>query len=222
MGYFFSANLKTKIYPWFEKKKRVVFRLYSSKNNPAPPTIEAQHLCRFNLERIICGLNLHRRVLIPPTDASSSKTHRVGKSEELYLTAFKTEGTCEFIHLHTLWTLLCYQLCNTFYQTLMLFIQNHGRKLLPRPPRNQGQSKQYHQLKQPRNTKREAPLGRSIWTTSGGFSRCFLFAQRFESPHITKMAFCISISSGARFCPLKRLKPLPQQGFQRLHLFQQP
>ena len=41
-------------------------------------------------------------------------------------------------------------------------IQNHGRKLLPRPPRNQGQSKQYHQLKQPRNTKREAPLGRSI------------------------------------------------------------
>ena len=56
----------------------------------------------------------------------------------------------------------------------------------------------------------------------GGFSRCFLFAQRFESPHITKMAFCISISSGARFCPLKRLKPLPQQGFQGLHLFQQP
>lgn len=28
--------------------------------------------------------------------------------------------------------------------------------------RGQGQSKQYHQLKQPRNTKREAPLGRSI------------------------------------------------------------
>lgn len=43
-----------------------------------------------------------------------------------------------------------------------VLIQNHGRKLLPRPPRNQGQSKQYHQLKQPRNTKREAPLGRSI------------------------------------------------------------
>ena len=42
--------------------------------------------------------------------------------------------------------------------------QNHGRKLLPRNQgqRNQGQSKQYHQLKQPRNTKREAPLGRSI------------------------------------------------------------
>ena len=43
-----------------------------------------------------------------------------------------------------------------------VLIPNHGRKLLPRPPRNQGQSKQYHQLKQPRNTKREAPLGRSI------------------------------------------------------------
>lgn len=101
-------------------------------------------------------------------------------------------------------------------------IQNHVRKLLPRPPRNQGQSKQYHQLKQLCNKKREAPVGRSIGTASGGFSRCFLFAQRFESPHITKMAFCISISSGARFCPLKRLKPLPQQGFQGLHLFQQP
>ena len=33
---------------------------------------------------------------------------------------------------------------------------------------------------------------------------------------------CISISAGAQFFPLKRLKPLPQQGFQGLHLFQQP
>ena len=30
------------------------------------------------------------------------------------------------------------------------------------------------------------------------------------------------LSTGARFCPLKRLKPLPQQGFQGLYLFQQP
>ena len=40
-------------------------------------------------------------------------------------------------------------------------IQNHVRKLLPRPPRNQGQSKQYHQVKQLCNKKREAPVGSS-------------------------------------------------------------
>ena len=111
--------------------------------------------------------------------------------------------------------------CAPFLVLQRKYIQNHGRKLLPRPPRNQGQSKQYHQLKQPRNKTREAPAGRSYRTANGGFSHCFLFAQRFESPHITKMAVCISISTDARFCPLKRLKPLPQQGFQVLHLFQQ-
>ncbi|HJC40679.1 MAG TPA: hypothetical protein H9701_03890, partial [Candidatus Intestinimonas pullistercoris] len=57
----------------------------------------------------------------------------------------------------------------------------------------------------------ELPTGASL--------AVFLFAQRFESPHIAKMAFCITISTGAQFCPLKRLKPLPQQGFQGLHLF---
>lgn len=41
------------------------------------------------------------------------------------------------------------------------------------------------------------------------------------TPH-HENGLCISISSGARFCPLKRLKPLPQQGFHGLHLFQQP
>ena len=47
--------------------------------------------------------------------------------------------------------------CAPFLVLQRKYIQNHGRKLLPRPPSNQGQSKQYHQLKQPRNTKREAP-----------------------------------------------------------------
>ena len=44
--------------------------------------------------------------------------------------------------------------CSPFLVLQSKYIQSHGRKLLPRPPRNQGQSKQYHQLKQLCNKKR--------------------------------------------------------------------
>src|SRR5699024_12127154 len=49
--------------------------------------------------------------------------------------------------------------CSPFLVLQRKYIQNHVRKLLPRPPRNQGQSKQYHQLKQLCNNviKREKP-----------------------------------------------------------------
>ena len=62
-------------------------------------------------------------------------------------------------------------------------IQNHGRKLLPRPPRNQGQSKQYHQLKQPRNTAREAPLAVRFELPGGLLSLFFLCSEVRITPH---------------------------------------
>ena len=83
--------------------------------------------------------------------------------------------------------------CAPFLVLQRKYIQNHGRKLLPRPPRNQGQSKQYHQLKQPRNAKREAPL-----------------AVRFELPRGLLSLFSL--------CSEVRITPHHENGLLHLHL----
>ena len=79
--------------------------------------------------------------------------------------------------------------CAPFLVLQRKYIQNHGRKLLPRPPRNQGQSKQYHQLKQPRNTKREAPLAVRFELPAGASLAVFSLLRGSNHPTSRKWPF---------------------------------